>query len=80
MESHEVFDLTNLFFLLLGLLFFYIAFRGRRGSAPIRERVPGAGTLDREASSISWTSIQNIAAVLGIASFIIQILQWAKVI
>jgi hypothetical protein len=77
-------DLTNILFLLLGLIFFYIAARTHRRLAKSSTRPsslpPSLSPSLPRASFTSWGSIHNLAAIFGIASFVIQILQWVKLI
>jgi hypothetical protein len=81
MSDHAT-GLAHLLFLILGVIFFCIAIVAARRS--IAHRRSSSAALDRQTvqpaqeSSFPWVSIQNISAILGIASFIIQILQWMQ--
>ncbi len=81
--SDQATGLTHLLFLILGIAFFCIAIvAGRRSMARRRSSLvtPGRQTVKQPARELSlpWVSIQNVSAILGIASFIIQILQWMQ--
>jgi hypothetical protein len=65
--------------LLLAVVFFVIALIARRQGWIARrsqgQKMPSGGT-GKMTDWVPWTSIQNLAAILGIVSFIIQIFQW----